>query len=133
MGEPAVELVHVSKRFGDVVAVNGVSLKIEDGEFFSLLGPSGCGKTTTLRVIAGLETVTEGEILLQGEAIGETPAFKRPVNTVFQKYALFPHLNVERNVAFGLEMRKVPKAEIKTRVAEALEMVRMTDMARLQV
>ena len=130
MGEPAVELVHLIKRFGDVVAVNDVSLKIEDGEFFSLLGPSGCGKTTTLRVIAGLETVTSGEILLQGEAIGETPAFKRPVNTVFQNYALFPHLNVERNVAFGLEMQKVPKAEIKTRVAEALEMVRMADMAR---
>ncbi len=130
MGEPAVELVNVIKRFGDVVAVNDVSLKIEDGEFFSLLGPSGCGKTTSLRMIAGLETVTAGEILLRGETMREMPPFKRPVNTVFQNYALFPHLNVERNVAFGLEMKKVPKEEIKTRVAEALEMVRMPDMAR---
>lgn len=130
MAEPAVELVHVTKRFGDIVAVDDIDLKIEDGEFFSLLGPSGCGKTTTLRMIAGLETMTSGEILLRGEAMGQTPPFKRPVNTVFQNYALFPHLTVERNVAFGLEMQKVPKEEIKTRVAEALEMVRMPDYAK---
>jgi spermidine/putrescine transport system ATP-binding protein len=132
MAETAVELVHVIKRFRDVVAVNDVSLKIQDGEFFSLLGPSGCGKTTTLRMIAGLETVSKGEILLHGKSMEQTPPFKRPVNTVFQNYALFPHMNVERNVAFGLEMRKVPKAEIKTRVADALEMVRMADLARRQ-
>ncbi len=130
MKETAVELVDVTKRFAEVVAVNDVSLKIEDGEFFSLLGPSGCGKTTTLRMIAGLETVTEGEILLHGETVKDMPAFRRPVNTVFQNYALFPHLSVERNVSFGLEMQKVPKEEIKTRVAEALEMVRMPDMAK---
>jgi spermidine/putrescine transport system ATP-binding protein len=130
MKETAVELVDVTKRFGEVIAVNDVSLMIEDGEFFSLLGPSGCGKTTTLRMIAGLETVTEGEILLHGKTMKEMPAFRRPVNTVFQNYALFPHLSVERNVAFGLEMKKVPKEQIKPRVAEALEMVRMPDMAK---
>jgi spermidine/putrescine transport system ATP-binding protein len=132
MAKTAVELVNVVKRFRDVVAVNDISLKIEDGEFFSLLGPSGCGKTTTLRMIAGLETVTRGDILLHGQSMGQTPPFKRPVNTVFQNYALFPHMNVERNVAFGLEMQKVPKAEIKVRVAESLDMVRMSDLARRQ-
>jgi spermidine/putrescine transport system ATP-binding protein len=130
MGETAVEFVNVTKRFDDVVAVNDVSLTIEDGEFFSLLGPSGCGKTTSLRMIAGLETVTTGEILLRGETMEETPPFKRPVNTVFQNYALFPHLTVERNVSFGLEMKKVPREEIKNRVAEALEMVQMPEMAK---
>jgi spermidine/putrescine transport system ATP-binding protein len=125
----AIELVNVVKRFGNVVAVNDVSLKIQDGEFFSLLGPSGCGKTTTLRMIAGLELLTQGEIFLRGKSMGQTPAFKRPVNTVFQNYALFPHRNVERNVAFGLEMRKIPKKEIKARVIEALEMVRMPGLA----
>jgi spermidine/putrescine transport system ATP-binding protein len=130
MSEVAVELVHVTKHFGAVVAVDDVNLKIEDGEFFSLLGPSGCGKTTTLRMIAGLEMVTAGQIVLRGKAMGEIPAFKRPVNTVFQNYALFPHLTVERNVAFGLEMQKVPKADIKTRVADSLEMVRLPDLAQ---
>jgi spermidine/putrescine transport system ATP-binding protein len=127
--EVAIELINVIKRFGNVVAVNDISLKIEDGEFFSLLGPSGCGKTTTLRMIAGLEVVTEGEILLHGKSMGQTPAFKRAVNTVFQNYALFPHRTVERNVAFGLEMKRVPKKEIESRVIAALEMVRLPDLA----
>lgn len=130
MGEPAVELAGVTKCFGAVTAVQDVSLEIEDGEFFSLLGPSGCGKTTTLRLIAGLETATAGDIFIHGRLMGQTPAFKRPVNTVFQNYALFPHMPVAKNVAFGLEMRGVPKAEIKTRVAAALEMVRLPHMAQ---
>ncbi len=130
MKEPAVELVHVIKQFGDVVAVNDVSIKIEDGEFFSLLGPSGCGKTSSLRMIAGLETPGRGEILIYGKTMNQIPPFKRQVNTVFQDYALFPHLTIERNVGFGLKMQKVPSAEIKFRVAEALEMVRMSEFSQ---
>ncbi len=126
----AIKLVDLTKRFGEVVAVNRINLQIEDGEFFSLLGPSGCGKTTTLRLIAGLEIATEGEIFLHGRGLGQTPAFKRPVNTVFQNYALFPHLSVEQNVAFGLEMTGVPKEETKSRVAEALDMVQLGDMGK---
>jgi len=125
----AVELVRVSKAFGTFLAVDDVSLQIRDGEFFSLLGPSGCGKTTTLRLIAGFELPTGGEIRIQGEEVGDLPAFKRPVNTVFQNYALFPHMSVEQNVAFGLEMKKVPRNEVKQRVREALALVRMSDWA----
>ena len=125
MGKPAVELVNVTKRFDDVIAVNNVSLKIEDGEFFSLLGPSGCGKTTTLRMIAGFETPTQGEICIQGELMGLTPPFQRNTNMVFQNYALFPHMSVGENISFGLEMKKVPKEEIARRVEEALELVRL--------
>ncbi|UCD97556.1 MAG: ABC transporter ATP-binding protein [Chloroflexota bacterium] len=124
----AIRLVNLAKLFGEVIALNSINLSIEDGEFFSLLGPSGCGKTTTLRLIAGLETATAGEVYLHGRPLGDTPAFKRPVNTVFQNYALFPHLSVERNVAFGLEMTGVSKEEIKTRVGEALEMVQLGNM-----
>jgi spermidine/putrescine transport system ATP-binding protein len=121
----AVELQRVSKRFGDVAAVDDISLQIADGEFFSLLGPSGCGKTTTLRMIAGFELPTAGEVLIQGQPMGATPPFRRHVNTVFQNYALFPHLSVAQNVAFGLQMSGVAKAEIADRVAEALRLVRL--------
>jgi len=125
MGKLAVELVNVTKRFDEVIAVDNVSLRIEDGEFFSLLGPSGCGKTTTLRMIAGFETPTQGEICIQGELMGLTPPFQRNTNMVFQNYALFPHMSVGENVSFGLEMKKVPKEEIARRVEEALELVRL--------
>lgn len=124
----AVELESVTKRFGDVLAVRDMSLRVVDGEFFSLLGPSGCGKTTTLRMIGGFEIPSQGEIYIGGQAQGFTPAYKRPVNTVFQNYALFPHMSVFENVAFGLEMQKVPKGEVRRRVQDALEMVRLSGM-----
>ncbi|MFV1999506.1 MAG: ABC transporter ATP-binding protein, partial [Acidimicrobiia bacterium] len=127
----AVGLYGVTKRFGDdVVAVDQVDLEIKDGEFFSLLGPSGCGKTTTLRMIAGLEFPTEGSIRIYGKEMGIRPPNKRPVNTVFQSYALFPHMNVEDNVAFGLRMQKVDKAEIRSRVGDAIDLVRMSGMEK---
>jgi spermidine/putrescine transport system ATP-binding protein len=131
----AVELRNVTKRFpgpagrpeSEVVAVDDVTLEIQDGEFFSLLGPSGCGKTTSLRMIAGFEHPTVGEIFIHGKPMGLTPAYQRNTNMVFQNYALFPHMTVARNVAFGLEMKKVSKSEVERRVQEALEMVRLPD------
>ena len=124
-----VELHDVTKRFGDYVAVDDLTLQVRDGEFFSLIGPSGCGKTTTLRMIAGFEQPTDGHIYLGGQAVEGIPAHNRPVNTVFQNYALFPHMTVAQNVAFGLEMQKVAVPEIKRRVAETLELVRLPKMA----
>ena len=128
MAEPAVELDGVVKRFGEVVAVEELHLAIADGEFFSLLGPSGCGKTTTLRMIAGLEFPTEGSIRVHGFEMGLRPPNERPINTVFQSYALFPHMTVAQNVAFGLEMRKVPKSEVKERVERTIDLVRLGGM-----
>jgi spermidine/putrescine transport system ATP-binding protein len=128
MKENAVELRDVEKRFSDVIAVDHVSIGILDGEFFSLLGPSGCGKTTTLRMIAGFEMPTSGEIFIGGQPQGYLPPFQRPVNTVFQNYALFPHMTVYRNVAFGLEMQKISKNESHQRVMQALELVQLTGM-----
>jgi putative spermidine/putrescine transport system ATP-binding protein len=122
---PAVTLEGVEKRFGDVVAVGGVDLSIADGEFFSMLGPSGSGKTTTLRMIAGFELPTAGRILLHGQDVTRLAPFDRDVNTVFQDYALFPHMSVGDNVAYGLVVRKVPKDERRRRVEEALRMVRL--------
>ena len=124
----AVGLSGVVKRFGDVVAVDSVDLDIADGEFFSLLGPSGCGKTTTLRMIAGLEFPTEGSIRIYGDEMGLRPPNKRPVNTVFQSYALFPHMSVAENVGFGLLMQKVDKSEIAERVNRAIDLVRLSGM-----
>ena len=121
----AVELSAITKRFGSVVAVDNVDLEIADGEFFALLGPSGCGKTTTLRMIAGLEFPTEGSLKIFGNEAGTLPPNKRPVNTVFQDYALFPHMTVEANVAFGLKMQRVSKDEIAGRVLEAISLVRL--------
>ncbi len=122
---PAVRLEHLVKRFGDVVAVAGVDLDIADGEFFSMLGPSGSGKTSTLRMIAGFEVPTEGRVLLHGEDVTGVPPFDRDVNTVFQDYALFPHMNVGDNVAYGLVVRRVAAAERRDRVREAMRMVRL--------
>jgi spermidine/putrescine ABC transporter ATP-binding subunit len=118
-----VELVEVRKHFGSVRAVDGVSISIRQGEFFSLLGPSGSGKTTLLNIIGGFEDVTSGQVLIDGRLVNHLPPFRRPVNTVFQSYALFPHMSVEKNVAYPLRMSGVPRAERHTRVLEALEMV----------
>ncbi len=121
----AVEFSGVTKRFGDFAAVENLNLDIYEGEFFSLLGPSGCGKTTTLRMIAGFEKTTEGNISVAGEPVQDIPPYRRPVNTVFQSYAIFPHLNVFDNVAFGLRRSGVKGDELQQRVTEACEMVQL--------
>ena len=126
----AVRLEGLRKTFGDVVAVANVDLDVYEGEFFSLLGPSGSGKTTTLRMIAGFELPSAGRILLSGRDVSRLPPYERDVNTVFQDYALFPHMNVEDNVAYGLMVRHVPRAERRTRVGEALRMVRLEGFGR---
>jgi len=120
---PSVELQSVSKRFGALVAVDDLSLDLASGEFFTLLGPSGCGKTTTLRMIAGFEQPSEGAIKIEGSDVAGLPPHRRPTNTVFQSYALFPHLSVRDNVAFGLKRKRVPKGEIGQRVEAELERV----------
>src|SRR6188474_3082033 len=121
-----VRLERVSKLFADVAAVDDLSLDIAEGEFFSLLGPSGCGKTTTLRMIGGFEDPTRGTVYLGGRDVTDDPPYKRDVNTVFQSYALFPHLDVYENVAFGLRRKKVSSDEVKQRVVEALGLVEMS-------
>jgi spermidine/putrescine transport system ATP-binding protein len=123
---PDIRLDRVVKRFGETVAVDGLTLEIERGAFYALLGPSGCGKTTTLRMIGGFEDPTEGTIYLGGRDVTDLPPYRRDVNTVFQSYALFPHLTVERNVSFGLEQKKVGKDDARRRVADVLEMTQLT-------
>jgi spermidine/putrescine transport system ATP-binding protein len=122
---PDVEILDVTKRFGDVVAVDQMTLRIARGEFYSFLGPSGCGKTTTLRMIAGFEQPTAGEIILEGQPIAGVPPYRRNVNTVFQHYALFPHMDVAQNVGYGLRQKGIKGAEEKRRVTEALGLVRL--------
>ena len=127
--ENAIEVRDAVKRYGTFTALKSVSLSIKDNEFFTLLGPSGCGKTTLLRMIAGFEDVTEGEIFLYGDEIEALPPHKRPINTVFQNYALFPHMSVLENVGFGLEMLGHSKSEVETRAGEALSMVQLSQYA----
>ncbi len=128
-GNGSVELVGVTKRFGTVTAVDAIDIQVRPGEFLSLLGPSGCGKTTTLRMLAGFEDPDEGEIRISGRAVQGVPPHRRDVNTVFQNYALFPHMSVSENVAYGLRQKKTDKTEIGRRVGEALEMVKMSRLA----
>jgi ABC-type Fe3+/spermidine/putrescine transport system ATPase subunit len=128
-GPPAIALRGVSKRYGDAVALHPLDLDIREGEFFCLLGPSGCGKTTTLNLLGGFVAPTRGDIHLRGERIDQLPAHRRPVNTVFQSYALFPHMSVRDNVAFGLKMARVGKAEAAIRVRRALERVGVSELA----
>ncbi|MBI1407060.1 MAG: polyamine ABC transporter ATP-binding protein [Caulobacter sp.] len=127
---PLVRFEGVGKRFGDQVAVEDLSLEIYPGEFFALLGPSGCGKTTLMRMLAGFETPDTGRITLAGEDLAGVPPHRRPVNMMFQSYALFPHLSVEQNIAFGLKQEGLPKAEIAARVVEMLDLVKMAPFAR---
>jgi putative spermidine/putrescine transport system ATP-binding protein len=129
-GQPAVRLEGVRKTFGEVVAVAGVDLDVRQGEFFSLLGPSGCGKTTCLRMIAGFEEPTQGRILLQGQDVSRLPAYERDVNTVFQDYALFPHMTVYGNVEYGLRVKRVGQAERRRRVTDALAMMQLQRLER---
>jgi putrescine transport system ATP-binding protein len=127
---PYVSIEGVTKRFGEFLAVNNVSLKIYQREIFCLLGGSGCGKTTLLRMLAGFETPTAGRILIDGQDMAGIPPYERPVNMMFQSYALFPHMSVEGNIAFGLEQEKLPRAEIRRRVDEILQIVKMETFAR---
>lgn len=128
--KPFIEFRNITKRFGDFVAVDNLSLKIYEREFHALLGGSGCGKTTLMRMLAGFETPTEGQIFLEGQELTGIPPYRRPVNMMFQSYALFPHMTVEKNIAFGLEMDGLPKAELNARVKEMLQLVKLEGFAR---
>src|SRR5512138_3834312 len=128
--QPYIRIENVTKKFGEFVAVNDVSLKVYRGELFCLLGGSGCGKTTLLRMLAGFEEPTAGRISIDGVDMTGIPPYERPVNMMFQSYALFPHMTVEQNVAFGLKQDGVPKPEIATRVADMLNLVKLTQFAK---
>ena len=128
--KPYIQIQNVTKKFGDFTAIDNLNLDIYKNEFFSLLGPSGCGKTTLLRMLAGFEKVTDGKILLDGEDVSEIPPPLRPINLMFQSYALFPHMTVEKNIAFGLKQDNLPVTEINQRVEEMLELVELTDFAK---
>ncbi len=128
-----IELKNISKEYDGEKVLDNISMVIHDKEFVTLLGPSGCGKTTTLRIIGGFETPDEGEVLFDSKSVKDTPAYKRPVNTVFQRYALFPHLNVYENIAFALRLKKLPEAEIKVRVGEMLKMVHLEGFQKRKV
>ena len=127
---PAIELRHATKRYGDAVALNDVSMVIEPGEFFCLLGPSGCGKTTTLNLIGGFIPLSSGELKIEGRTVNDLPPHKRNVNTVFQNYALFPHMSVAQNVAFGLRMEKLSSAEVARRTGEYLDLVGLSGLSK---
>jgi spermidine/putrescine transport system ATP-binding protein len=130
VGDPVVKLENVRKQYGSFIAVHQADFSIGRGEFFAMLGPSGCGKTTTLKMIAGFEQPTAGHVFLEGKDVSHTPPHKRNVNTVFQQYALFPHMSVFDNVAFGPRSKKLPEAEVKTRVAEMLDVVRLGEFVQ---
>lgn len=127
--KPLLEFKNVTKRFGDFIAIDNLNLKIYEGEFFALLGPSGCGKTTIMRMVAGFETVDEGYIYLHGKDISDIPPHKRPINMMFQSYALFPHMSVFENIAFGLKQEKKPAEEINEKVNQMLKMVQLSQFA----
>ncbi|MFQ5910103.1 MAG: ABC transporter ATP-binding protein [Thermoplasmata archaeon] len=133
MATPEVELEGINKSFGEVVAVSDVDLTVDKNEFFSLLGPSGCGKTTTLRIIAGLEEPDEGIVRIRGRVVNEVPTHKRKIGMVFQNLALFPHMSVSDNIAFGLKMKKLPKGRIRARIETALEFVDMTGLGNRRI
>src|SRR5215211_8300727 len=127
---PDIRLEGVTKRFGETTAVDALDLDVPRGAFYALLGPSGCGKTTTLRMVGGFEDPTSGRVFLGGDEVTQQPPYKRDVNTVFQSYALFPHLSVEKNVGFGLERKRTSKEEVRTRVGEALELVQLGGLGK---
>ena len=129
MRSPIVEFCAVSKAYDGRTVLTGLDMDVHEGEFLTLLGPSGCGKTTALRLLAGFETPDDGEILLEGSVIHSLPPERRPINTVFQNYALFPHMTVEENIGFGLRMKRIPAAEIRRQVRKALDLVRLPDLA----
>ncbi|MDP8921253.1 MAG: ABC transporter ATP-binding protein, partial [Pseudomonadota bacterium] len=128
--KPLIRFENVTKRFGEAVAVDHLSLDIFEGEFFCLLGPSGCGKTTLMRMLAGFETPSEGAITLGNQNLAGVPPYRRPVNMMFQSYALFPHMSVEKNIAFGLKQDGMPKDQIAERVSEMLRLVQLENLAR---